>query len=141
MQDTAPRATTRTRNTVTHDRMDGAVIQIREHTVTLTRTAAGIEAVVDGQPCDLRHAVNILRGATTTTVTHEVLEAAPIGKARAARLHRLMARAGVASGEHYAFAAAALDRAVHSLAALTEPDARAVWDFLAFTFPHIKAAA
>ena len=50
-----------------------------------------------------------------------------------------MARAGVPSGEHYGFAGAALDKAVYSLAALTEPEARAVWQFLQAT--HSAAAA
>lgn len=130
MQDTNTRAHTRTWQTVTRDRLDGAVIQTRAHTITLTRTAHGIEATVNGQPAPLEDAVSILQGADSATKTGEQLE---IGKPRAARLHRLMARAGIPTGEHYAFAAAALDRPVYSLAALTEPDARAVWHFLQAT--------
>ncbi|AWT35867.1 hypothetical protein [Deinococcus daejeonensis] len=137
---TAPRALSRTWETLTLDRMDGAVVQTRAHTVTLTRTPAGIEAQVNGEACDLTRAVGILQGADTVTVTAQTLEAPTIGKARAAGLHRLMARAGVPSGEHYGFAGAALDRAVFSLAALTEGDARAVWAFLRATFPQVRAA-
>lgn len=61
--------------------------------------------------------------------------ARPIGKARAHKLHGLMARAGIPAGEHYGFAGAALDQAVYSLAALTEAQARAVWRFLTATHP------
>lgn len=140
MNTTTARAHTRTWQTVTRDRLDGAVIQTRAHTVTLTRTAHGIEATVNGQPAPLEDAVSILQGADSVTKTGEVMEAAPIGKPRAARLHRLMARAGVPSGEHYGFAGAALDRPVFSLAALTEEDARSVWRFLCATFPQARAA-
>jgi hypothetical protein len=64
--------------------------------------------------------------------------AQPIGKARAAKLHRLMARAGVPSGEHYGFASDALGQPVYSLAALYPVEARAVWRFLTAT--HSAAA-
>ncbi|GAA5438167.1 hypothetical protein [Deinococcus aquaticus] len=137
---TAPRTLSRTWETVTLDRMDGAVVQTRAHTVTLTRTPAGIEAQVNGEACELARAVSILNGADRVTVTAQTLEAPTIGKTRAARLHRLMARAGVPSGEHYGFAGAALDRPVFSLAALTEEDARAVWAFLCEAFPQVRAA-
>ncbi|GHF32368.1 hypothetical protein HNQ07_000415 [Deinococcus metalli] len=142
MNDTTPtpRAQTRTWATVTADCMDGAVVQVRHHTVTLTRTPAGIEATVDGQECELHVAVSILHGADRATVTAETLEPAPIGKTRACELHKLMHRAGVPSGEHYGFAGAALDRPVYSLAALTEADARQVWLFLRSTHPQAAAA-
>lgn len=138
MNDTKPRATTRTWATVTTDRMDGAVVQVRRHTVTLTRTPAGPEGTINGEACELARAVSILQGANVTTVTSETLEAAQIGKARACKLHQLMHRAGVPAGEHYGLAGAALDRPVLSLAALTEEDARMVWCFLQDT--HGRAA-
>lgn len=62
-----------------------------------------------------------------------------IGKARAARLHRLMGRAGLM--EHYGFARRALGREVHSLAALTEGEARQVWGFVCHMFPHMQGAS
>ncbi|MVN85161.1 hypothetical protein GO986_00040 [Deinococcus sp. HMF7620] len=141
MNDTTPRALTRTWATVTHCRAydeDWGTVQA---TVTLTRTPAGIEATVNGEACELTHALSILRGADTVSVTAETLEPAPIGRPRAAKLHRLMARAGVPSGEHYGFARAALDRPVFSLAALTEGEARQVWSFLRATFPSVARAA
>lgn len=110
------------------------------HTVTLTATAQGIAAQVDGETVPTADAVSILQAAAQVEVIEETPMPAPtIGKARAARLHRLMARYGVPSGEHYGFAGAALDRPVYSLAALTEPEARAVWQFLQAT--HSSAAA
>ncbi|KEF35797.1 hypothetical protein RDMS_00020 [Deinococcus sp. RL] len=110
------------------------------HTVTLTATAQGIAAQVNGQDVPTAEALGILSRADRVEVIEETPMPAPtIGKARAARLHRLMARYGVPSGEHYGFAGAALDRPVFSLAALTEPEARAVWQFLQAT--HSAAAA
>ena len=54
--------------------------------------------------------------------------AQPIGKARASRLHRLLSRLGLGNTDHYRIASAALGRMVDSLAALTEMDARQVWN-------------
>ena len=54
--------------------------------------------------------------------------AQPIGKARAAQLHRLLSRFGLDSADHYRLASAALGRTVLSLAALLEADARQVWN-------------
>lgn len=59
-----------------------------------------------------------------------------IGKARAATLHRLMARAGIPSGQHYGFASDALGEPVYSLAALSEQQARVVWRWLQATTPN-----
>ncbi|KQR15595.1 hypothetical protein [Deinococcus sp. Leaf326] len=134
------RAITRTWNTVTHDCMDGAVVQVRHHTVTLTRTDAGLVAEIDGQPANILKADQILRGATFRTVTAEVLEApATIGKARAYRLHKIMGRLGL--HEHYGLAARALGRDVFSLAALTEAEARTVWAFVVNLLPHARELA
>ncbi|MFB9995527.1 hypothetical protein ACFFLM_26705 [Deinococcus oregonensis] len=130
MNDTKPRAETRTWEAHTVYRECSVVTGTATHTVTLTRTAAGIEATVDSEAAELGAALRILHSADTLTLISETLEAAPIGKARAAKLHRLMARAGVPSGEHYALAAAALDAPVYSLALLSEPEARNVWRFL-----------
>lgn len=110
------------------------------HTVTLTATPEGIVAQVNGETVPTAEAVGILSRADSVEVIEETPMPAPtIGKARAAKLHRLMGRAGIPSGEHYGFAGAALDRPVYSLADLTEPEARAVWRFLQAT--HSSAAA
>lgn len=120
---TTTRAATRTWNTSTDDRMDGAVVQIRTHTVTLTRTPAGIVALIDGQPADVRDADRILRGATTLTVQAEVLEAV-IGKPAACELHKTLGR--LSFRDHYLTASDALGRPVPSLAALTADEAATV---------------
>lgn len=62
--------------TVTLDRMDGAVVQVRRHTVALYRSkfTGEVVGIVDGQACDLHRAVSILEGADTTTKTAEVLD-------------------------------------------------------------------
>ncbi|PTA68983.1 hypothetical protein [Deinococcus arcticus] len=138
---TAPRATSRTWAATVTDRECGVTVARTVYTVTLTRTPAGIEATVNGEACEVARAVGILQAAHTVTLTAEVLAPAPIGKPRAAKLHRLMAHAGVPSGEHYGFAGAALDRPVYSLAGLTEDEARQVWGFLRATFPSAARAA
>lgn len=122
-----------------------ARVHLGRHTVTLSggRDAHGqvlpMTATVNGQPVPAQDAVSLLNWAKAegrVTLLSEERTVPTIGKARAARLHRLMARAGVPSGEHYGFAGAALDRPVFSLAALTECEARAVWHFLQSTHQH-----
>lgn len=130
MNDSKPRATTRTWEAHTVYRECSVVTGTADHTVSLTRTELGIEARVNGEAVALVDALRILQAADTLTVISETLEAAPIGKARACKLHRLMARYGVPHNEHYSFASAALDTPVYSLAALSEPEARNVWRFL-----------
>lgn len=135
MQTTKPRSITRTWEAVTHHEMDRVVVMTTVQTVTLSADRHGHKtAQIDGKPAQVEDAVNILNRAARVTLISE--ERQPIGKPRAARLHTLMGRAGIPSGEHYAFAGAALDRPVYSLAALTEEEARAVWAFLTYTHPH-----
>ena len=55
-------------------------------------------------------------------------ERATIGNARASRLHRILSRLGLSNADHYRAASAALGRMVASLAALTEVEARKVWN-------------
>ena len=55
-------------------------------------------------------------------------ERATIGKARASRLHRILSRLGLGNADHYRAASAALSRPVGSLAALSEQEARRVWN-------------
>lgn len=132
-------ALSRTWDTVTLDRMDSAVVQVRRHTVTLRRIEGEIEATIDGVARPLRDAVNILNGADSVTVTREELAPQPVGHALACELHRTLARAGIPSKEHYGYAAAALDHPVHSLALLTTDQVAAVLAFLAFTHPAPEA--
>ena len=54
--------------------------------------------------------------------------AGALGKARAARLHRVLSGLGLSSPDHYRAASAALGRTVDSLAAITEAEARKVWN-------------
>lgn len=69
--------------------------------------------------------------------------ARPIGKARAARLHRLMGRLGIPSAQHYALAAAALGEWVPlpSLADLYPIEARMVWRHLCTLYPAARTLA
>ena len=142
MQDTAqkPEALSRTWALKVAHKLDGAVISAHAHTVTLSRDYVGgpLSAEVDGEAADVARAVRLIEWAYEQEVAAEVLAPLPapvIGKARAARLHRLMGRAGLF--EHYGFAARALGREVYSLAALTEGEARKVWQFV----QHMTAPA
>lgn len=132
-----PEALSRTfRVKVAHD-MDGAVISTHAHTITLSRESVGSElaAVIDGQPASLSRAVQLIQWAYEKEVVAEQLAPAPIGKARAHKLHKLMARAGFQ--EHYGFATRALGKQVFSLAALTEEEARKVWAFVCHMCPQV----
>lgn len=106
---------------------------------------APVTATVNGQPAVLEAALQIAAGLSQRTVSEERAplppSAAPasIGKARAHRLHILMAQAGVPSGEHYRTAARALGRGVASLAALSEGEARRVWAYLGSAYPAARA--
>ncbi|MFC4637018.1 hypothetical protein [Deinococcus hohokamensis] len=75
MQDTQnASALTRTWITITEIRPYGEYWGDIEHTVTLTRTPAGVVATVDGELTTLLDAVQILSSATSTTVTAQVLQ-------------------------------------------------------------------
>lgn len=122
-----PRATFRQWETVTLDRMDGAVVQVRRHTVALYRSKLGngLMGIVDGKAVSLRDAVSILEGADTVTKTAEVLEEVrPIGKASAYELHKELGR--LKFSDHYATASEALGVPVSSLAQLTAEQAHTV---------------
>ena len=110
---------------LTVDRECGVVVDVRSHTVTLTRTAAGLAAEIDGQVAMLDSAVRLLTQAQRVSLLEEVLtapapvagEVAVIGKAVACELHRELGRLGYR--EHYALAGDVLNRVVLSLAAIT----------------------
>lgn len=120
---TNTRATTRTWNAPTTYRECGVVTALTVHTVTITRTRSGFEAVIDGRAADVLHADRILRAADRLEVIAETLEAT-IGNAVACALHKELARIGYRG--HYALATEALGTQVSSLAALTADDAAIV---------------
>ncbi|GGR27772.1 hypothetical protein [Deinococcus ruber] len=77
------------------------------------RVAAHIEAAKKGTPS--------YTGFTFTP-------AGALGKARASRLHRVLSGLGLGNADHYRAASAVLGRTVDSLAAITEQEARRVWN-------------
>lgn len=141
-----PEALSRTWAAVIEDRAYSEVWGVRRHTVTLSRAYVGapMTAEVDGEAADFEEAVRLLARAEVLTLTAEVLAPLPaptIGKARAAKFHRILGRFGLPSAYHYRAASDALGREVASLAALTEEEARRVWAFLRRLFPTIEGAA
>lgn len=71
----APRVPALTRTWAAHVTYQecGVVTAQRTHTVTMTRTAQGFAATVDGREAGVLDAARILSSAHTLTVTHEVL--------------------------------------------------------------------
>ncbi|WP_161881490.1 hypothetical protein [Deinococcus alpinitundrae] len=138
-------ALSRTWQTVTTYRECGVVVEVARHTVTLSREVLGGElaATVNSQAVELPRALSLLRNADTVTVTAETLASQTIGKARAARLHKIMGRVGLPSFQHYGLAAAALCEPfpLDSLAALTESEARRVWAHLCRCYPSARQHA
>lgn len=139
-------ATSRTFAAVVEYRAYGEYWGQSEYTVTVWKDGADYRATVNGEEVEFMEAARIIGMADRLTVTAETLvtpDPAPvtIGKARAAKLHRLMGRAGLPSPAHYASAARALGREVSSLAALTEGEARTVWAYLCAHFPHVRQVA
>lgn len=65
-------ALSRTWETVTRDRLDGAVVQVRRNTVTISKHGGVLMAEVDGQPADVLYADRILRGADERHLKHEI---------------------------------------------------------------------
>ena len=128
-ENTRPRATFRQWETVTRDRMDGAVVQVRRHTVALYRSPLTGEAlgILDGKTVPVRKVLDILTDPDTrATVTAEKLEQRPerIGKAAAYELHKELGR--LRFRDHYTAASEALGFPVSSLAALTAEEAHTV---------------
>lgn len=137
MQDTAPSSTTPRalfrawQATVTY-RECGTVTDVQTYTVTMSRTAQGVTATLNGRPADVLAAARILSSAQSEnalTVTAEILDtpstpARAIGKAAAHELHRELGRLGYR--DHYTTAAEVLGVPVASLAALTTEQAQTV---------------
>lgn len=113
--------------------LDNAVLEAHTHTLTITgRTAATIQATLDGQPCTFEEAERITRLALSLGSFEKISEsAASIGKARARQMHVELARHGYPTN-HYDLASGVLGREVASLAALTEAEARTVWTSLIY---------
>ena len=88
-------------------------------------------ASVNGLPVSIERAALLLTWARDTGTVKQVGAFAPaltLGKPRASGLHRILARLGLGRFDHYRAASAALGRPVGSLAALTEQEARRVWN-------------
>lgn len=134
-----------------------ATVYLGSHTVTLSADAEGkLSAAIDGEPQDtIDRAVSYLNWAKADgrlELLEEVrtpdpeplpLAAPVIGKARAAKLHKIMGLIGLPSAQHYGLAAAALGEWVPlpSLADLTEREGRTVWAHLCRLFPRARMLA
>lgn len=66
-------ALARTWDVVTTYRECGVVTGHSTSIVSLTRTPSGLLAQIDGEDVNLRRAVNLLEGATSTRVIHEII--------------------------------------------------------------------
>lgn len=137
-QTTKPRALFRAWQAKVTYRECGTVTDVTTYTVTMSRTAAGIVASVDGKETDVKRAARILENAeadNALTLTAEILDTPtpPIGKARAHKLHKIMGRLGLQ--DHYGVARRATGEECFSLASLTEQQARDVWAYLLNMFP------
>ncbi|WP_424951008.1 hypothetical protein [Deinococcus sp.] len=114
--------------------LDGAVLSVHSYTVKVERVGDTLTAAyVDGLPVSIERAAHLLTWAKNTGTVKQVeafdpAPALPLGKPRASRLHRIMARLGLGHADHYRAASAALGRPVDSLAALTEQEGRTVWN-------------
>ena len=96
----------------------------------MTATIQGgqlIAGTLNGQPMT----GHCWKGCTLADLSYlpYTFERVTIGKARASRLHRILGRLGLGHSDHYRAATAALGRLVASLAALTEGEARKVWNY------------
>ena len=114
--------------------LDSAVLSAHTFTVKVEREGDTLTAAYcDGQPVSIERAADLLIWAKHTGTVRQVeaFDPAPaltLGRPRASRLHRVMARLGLGHADHYRAASAALGRPVDSLATLTEQEGRAVWN-------------
>ena len=113
--------------------LDDAVIAHASHTITVTGYGDSIQFAVDGRPVSTLQAEGIRQLALSRGTFERVSgpEILPIGKARAAAMHRELARRGYPTC-HYDLASGVLGREIASLAALTEVEARTVWTCLIY---------
>ena len=121
-------------NLTAYAMQDGAVLSVHTFTVKVERVGDTLTAAyVDGLPVSIERAALLLTWArdTGTVKQVEAFDPAPaltLGKPRASRLHRILARLGLGHADHYRAASAALGRMVASLATLSEQEARRVWN-------------
>ena len=125
--------------------LDGAVLSVHSYTVKVERVGDTLTAAsVNGLPVSIERAALLLTWArdTGTVKQVEAFDPLALGKPRASRLHRILARLGLGNADHYRAASAALGRPVGSLAALSEPEARRVWNHArALRLDYQQAAA
>ncbi|CAM3996238.1 hypothetical protein [Deinococcus marmoris] len=120
---TNTRATSRTWKAHTTYRECSVVTALTTHMVTITRTASGFQAIVDGLLVGVLEADRVLRAADRLEIIAEMLENGPIGTPATRELHHKLSRLGFHN--HYQTASDALAGSVPSLAALSEADAYA----------------
>jgi len=128
--------------------LDRVVLSVHTYTVKVERQGDTFTAAYcDGQPVSIEQAAHLLTWAKATGTLEQVeaFDPAPaltLGRPRASRLHRILARLGLGHADHYRAASAVLGRPVDSLAALTEQEGRAVWNHaraLRLTFEQTAA--
>ncbi|CAM3474182.1 hypothetical protein DESA109040_14085 [Deinococcus saxicola] len=134
----------------------GASVFLGSHTITLSADHEGtLSAVIDEAQATLEEAVKLLEWAKreghfkllgeerTALPAPLELSTAPIGKARACVLHKIMGMTGLPKGQHYAISAAALGEPwpLGSLADLTEREAEVVWAHLCRLYPCAREVA
>jgi hypothetical protein len=134
MNSNTPTAT-RTWNVTIPVMLEGAYLMTITATVTAFKVAGQIvSALVDGAEATLERAAHLLtwakrEGTLEVIETVEAAQPVSIGKARAHKLHLLLAREGY-RGNHPALARTILGREVPHFAELTEDDARRLWTAL-----------
>jgi len=92
----------------------GVVVDVRSHTVTLTRTDTDLTATANGEAVNIERVVQLLQQAARVWLLEEVLLPV-IGNPAARLLHIELHRLGYrTSASHYEVAATVLGRAVTS---------------------------
>lgn len=127
----------RTWNLRINARLDGAVVALITHTVTVYRVADTlVAALVDGQQASIERAHYLLMWAKEDGELVQVagtdeapapVQAATISKKAASLLHANLGRIGYANKAHYEVASAAVHRDLISLTELTEAEVETVW--------------
>ena len=112
--------------------LDGAVLETRDHVLTVTgRSWETITATLDGQPVSVLRAAQItemaLQMGTFEKLTETAAAISPIGNRAAHALHIELGRLGYGRG--YGVASEVLEREVTSLAALSAEDAQEVMSY------------
>lgn len=123
-------------NALTYTRQD---LHVTGEGADVYAAASGVYPATFLRRATLEDVAAVLACPLTKVYTFTPAPVPTIGKARAARLHKIMGRLGL--HEHYGLAARALGRDVFSLAELTEAEARAVWAFVVNLIPHARELA